>query len=189
MKTIYIIRHGQTDFNLQSIVQGSGVNTDLNQTGLNQANSFYQKYSHVSFDKIYISALKRTQQTVQQFINDGIPYQKLPELNEISWGDFEGKLQDFKEKNVYLDAVNNWNAGNYDVSVANGETPNQLQKRQKTALAHILSNESEKTILICMHGRAMKSFLCLLLNEPLKKMDYFQHQNTCLYLLNYPRLR
>lgn len=185
MKKLYIIRHGETDFNRQNIVQGNGVDTDLNETGLNQGFLFYNKYKHITFDKVYITTLKRTFQTVQYFINDGIPFEKLPELNEISWGDFEGKVQDFKEREFYTEAVNAWNTGNYDVAVANGETPNQLQQRQKAALETILKNTHEETVLVCMHGRALKSFICLLLNEPLMKMDNYQHQNTCLYQLNY----
>ena len=185
MKKIYIIRHGETDFNRMNIVQGNGVDTDLNEMGLNQGFLFYNKYKTTPFDKIYVSGLKRTQQTIQHFINDGIPYEKLHELNEISWGEYEGKAQDFKEREFYQYAVNAWNSGNYDVAVANGETPNQLQERQKKALEFILKNTHEKTILICMHGRALKSFICLLLNVPLLNMDNYQHQNTCLYQLDF----
>lgn len=185
MKKIYIIRHGETDFNRMNIVQGNGVDTDLNETGLNQGFLFYNKYKTTPFDKIYISGLKRTQQTIQHFINDGIPYEKLPELNEISWGDFEGKVQDFKEREFYQHAVNAWESGNYDVAVANGETPNQMQERQKKALELILKNTHEKTVLVCMHGRALKSFICLLLDAPLMFMDKYQHQNTCLYQLDF----
>ena len=46
-KKIYLIRHGQTDFNLQGIVQGSGVDADLNDTGKAQADFFYEKYKTV----------------------------------------------------------------------------------------------------------------------------------------------
>jgi probable phosphoglycerate mutase len=34
-----------------------------------------------------------------------------------------------------------------------------------------------------MHGRAMRSFLCLLTNHPLQNMDDFKHDNVCLYVL------
>lgn len=185
MKKIYIIRHGETEFNKLNIVQGSGVDTNLNETGINQGKMFYEKYKNIPFDKIYTSTLKRTQQTVQSFIDAGVPSQKLAGLNEISWGNFEGKAQDFKERQFYQNAVNEWNNGNYNVAVANGETPNQLQARQKEALQIIMSDADEKSILICMHGRAMKSLICTLLNEPLSHMDNYEHRNTCLYLFNY----
>ena len=55
----------------------------------------------------------------------------------------------------------------------------------KPAVDHILTKEDEKTILICMHGRAIRILLCHLLNYPLKSMDMFEHENACLYILNF----
>lgn len=184
-KIIYIVRHGETNFNKLGIVQGSGVDTDLNEIGLLQATMFYNAYKNVVFDKIYISSLRRTKQSIQAFINMGVSYEIMPELNEISWGVLEGKSQDFNEREVYQLAVNEWNNGNYDVAVENGETPNQLQIRQRIALDKILSSKDEKTILVCMHGRALKSLVCLLLNNELNKMDEYQHTNLGLYLFNF----
>jgi len=54
--------------------------------------------------------------------------------------------------------------------------------RQKKALEIIL-NSNDSTILICMHGRAIRSFLCLLTDTPLSQMDNFGHENLCLYIL------
>ena len=50
-KTIYLIRHGQTDFNKQGIVQGSGVDSSLNDEGHAQARKFFEAYHHINFDK------------------------------------------------------------------------------------------------------------------------------------------
>ena len=72
-KTLYIVRHGQTDLNKRGIIQGRGMDTDLNDEGRNQAKAFFDAYRSVPFDKIYISELKRTQQSVQAFIDLGIP--------------------------------------------------------------------------------------------------------------------
>src|SRR4051812_42108163 len=91
IKTIYIVRHGQTDLNKQGIVQGRGRDTNLNEEGRSQAQQFYKAYQHVAFDKIYISELKRTQQSIQPFIDKGIPYEKLSGLDELAWGILEGK--------------------------------------------------------------------------------------------------
>jgi probable phosphoglycerate mutase len=81
--------------------------------------------------------------------------------------------------------VNGWNIGDDHARINNGESPAELQARQKVAVHHIMNQEQEKNILICMHGRAMKSLLCLLLNKPLKEMEDFQHTNLCLYVLEY----
>lgn len=183
IKTIYLIRHGQTDFNQKGIVQGSGIDSELNTMGKQQALRFYREYQDVKFDKIYISELKRTYQTVAQFIAAGLPYQVLSELNEINWGELEGKSPDIETNRRFEQTVKQWRNGNLDFCVSGGESPNQLYLRQRMGLQKILSNTSEKEVLVCMHGRAMRSFLCLLTATPLSKMDDFEHANVCLYKL------
>lgn len=181
-KQLFIVRHGETEFNRLNIVQGSGVNTSLNQTGVKQANSFYQAYKNQPFDVVFTSALNRSIESVQGFIADGIPHIALPELNEISWGEFEGKQQTEEQKQIYWNLINQWNTGNTNAKINQGESPIELQNRQKKAL-NLIVNHHAQSILICMHGRAMKSFLCLLLNKPLTQMEEFPHTNLCLYKL------
>jgi len=170
--------------NLKGIVQGSGVNSSLNSTGLAQADDFYEKYSGVSFDKIYISALKRTKESVQKFIDSGLPTEIIPELNEISWGEREGVVVD-EEGNAYYQAMlKAWRMGKTDVRIEGGESPEEVALRMKKALDYIMSKPEESEILICMHGRSMRVMLCLMLNYPLRAMDIFDHENLCLYELH-----
>jgi len=184
-KKIYLIRHGQTDFNLKGIVQGRGVDSSLNRLGRQQADDFYQKYHKVSFDKIYISSLRRTRETIQSFIDLGIDYRSLDGLAEIHWGSKEGKPFDEKDHMEYQEVTNQWSLGNTAIGVDGGESPEQVLTRQQEALDHIMSNQQEETILICMHGRAMRIFMCLLLQYPLKYMHLFPHYNTGLYQLTH----
>ena len=184
-KTIYIIRHGQTNYNKQGIIQGSGIDSSLNETGRKQAEQFYKAYHHISFDKIYTSELKRTQQSVEKFIKQGVAMEVMPEFNEINWGKFEGLKgtpDSFKE---YQAMIRDWKAGLLDRAAEGGETPNAMQKRQSIGLNKLLQKESERTVLIAMHGRAMRSFLCLLTKKPLQQMDEFKHKNLCLSVVEY----
>lgn len=182
VKNLYIIRHGETAFNKSNIVQGSGVDTDLNETGKRQAAMFYEAYKTHPFDVVYTSALQRSQQSVAGFLQRGIPHIIMPELNEISWGDFEGKAQTLEQRAVYWQMIQKWNAGELDAKIPNGESPLEMQERQKAAVTSIIKHPASE-ILICMHGRAMKSFLCLLLGVPLTQMEDFPHVNLCLYQL------
>ncbi|HYG01000.1 MAG TPA: histidine phosphatase family protein [Chryseosolibacter sp.] len=184
-KKVYLIRHGQTDFNLRNIVQGSGVDTDLNDRGRQQAQAFFDTYKHVPFDKIYTSVLKRSKQSVKQFIDIGIPHDALVGLNEISWGTKEGQRVTIEEDAYYHHMLNEWRRGLTSMRIDGGESPDDVLVRMKPAVDYIMKNDSEKTILICMHGRAIRILLCLLLNYPLKSMDLFDHANLCLYVLNY----
>jgi broad specificity phosphatase PhoE len=185
IKTLYIVRHGQTDLNKQGIVQGRGKNTDLNDEGRKQASQFYEAYKSVPFNKIYISELKRTQQSIQQFIDLGIPYQKLSGLDELAWGIYEGMPNTPDTKAAFLTLMRDWVAGKLDSKFENGESPNEVRLRQLEALQIIMSHTEEEEVLICMHGRAMRLFLCLLTGKPLTEMDAFPHQNLVLYKVTF----
>jgi broad specificity phosphatase PhoE len=184
-KTLYIVRHGQTDLNKQGIVQGRGRDTDLNDEGRRQANLFFNAYKSVPFDKIYISELKRTQQSIQQFIDLGLPYEKLSGLDELAWGVYEGMSSTPETKAAFLIMMRNWVAGKLDSKFENGESPNEVRLRQLEALQVIMSHTEETNVLICMHGRAMRLFLCLLTGRPLTEMDTFPHQNLVLYKVTF----
>ncbi|MBT8326099.1 MAG: histidine phosphatase family protein, partial [Bacteroidia bacterium] len=100
-KTIYIIRHGETDYNKQGIIQGSGIDSSLNDTGRLQSEMFYEAYNHLHFDNIYTSALKRTQESIHPFVRAGRKYEIIPELNEINWGIFEGLKTNPESHQIY----------------------------------------------------------------------------------------
>lgn len=184
-KTLYIVRHGQTDFNKQGIVQGRGINTELNAEGRLQASLFFDAYKDVAFDMIYISELQRTQQSIQQFIDLGLPYQKLAGLDELAWGIYEGQESTPETKSAFLKIMRQWTAGELDVKFEGGESPNEVQARQKEAFEVIMSRPEEERVLICMHGRALRLLLCWLTGVSLAKMDEFPHQNLILYKIGW----
>lgn len=180
---LFLIRHGQTDYNLKGIVQGSGVNTSLNDSGRKQADLFFQKYKEVPFNKVYTSALKRSIESVKHFIDKPTPWQSTSALNEISWGNTDGSKISTSEHLEYQEIIKLWAKGMTHLSMPGGESPDEVYERQKEA-KEMLKNEPDGShVLVCMHGRAMRIFLCLLLEEPLLKMDEFLHDNLCLYVL------
>ena len=182
LKKIYLLRHGQTDYNLQGVVQGSGIDAPINATGRAQAQAFFEAYQEVQFDQLYHSALIRTRQSIQGFIDMGIPVTSLVELNEISWGNYEGTPMTPEEGEYYRMMLDQWQQGNLDYAIAGGESPNSVAERLHRAIQIILNGPGE-TILVCMHGRAMRIFLSLICLTPLKEMDQYEHGNLCLYLL------
>src|SRR5690242_19631547 len=147
-KTLYIVRHGQTDLNKQGIIQGRGRDTDLNEHGQKQAALFYAAYKDVPFDKIYVSALKRTQQSVQPFIDKGIPFEKLSGLDELAWGMYEGQPSNPATKGAFLKIMRDWVEGKPDSKFEGGESPNEVKARQLEALDVIMSHPEEETVLI-----------------------------------------
>lgn len=161
------------------------MDTDLNEEGRKQALQFFEAYHNIPFDKIYISALKRTQQSIQPFIDLGIPFEKLSGLDELGWGIHEGQSSTPENKTEFLHIMREWVDGNLDAKFEGGESPNEVRARQEEALKVIMSHPEEETVLICMHGRALRLILCLLTNRPLTEMDTFPHQNLVLYKVVY----
>jgi probable phosphoglycerate mutase len=183
-KKIYLLRHGQTDYNRQGIVQGSGVDSSLNILGRAQAQAFYDSYNNIPFDIVFTSALRRTIETIEPFLTQGIRHEQLAGLNEISWGAKEGQRITPEEDAYYHWLLQQWQEGRTDLRIEGGESPDEVAARQISAIEHIL-NAQANYVLVCMHGRAMRILLCQLLRYPLKCMDVFEHSNLCLYLLNY----
>lgn len=186
IKTLYLIRHGETDLNKRGVVQGRGIDSDINDHGKQQAEAFYRSYNHIPFDKIYTSTLKRTHQTVQKFIDSGIPWVQYPGLDELAWGVYEGQESSESLRTAFRQMMHYWLVGELHRKFEKGESPLEVKARQLVVLEKLMETDnSDRTILICMHGRAMRLFLCLLLDIPLTSMDKFPHLNTSLYKLEY----
>jgi probable phosphoglycerate mutase len=176
----YIIRHAETDLNKNGIIQGGGIDSDINEHGRWQSEQFYQHYKDIPFDAVYCSALKRTQQTVEKFLEKAPWTEFMPELNEISWGKLEGQPATQEQKKEYAKLIKAWQQGNTEAKIENGESAFSVQNRLKKAFKKIHYNHSKGNILICTHGRTLRILLCTLFNYDLGKMDlFFTHQNTC----------
>ncbi len=178
---LYIIRHAETEYNKKGIIQGSEVDSDINDVGESQANSFYEYYKDINFDKIYVSDLKRTFQTIRRFTENGLSYEKLKEFNEISWGINQGKSDDLED---YARLIDTWLAGNLDNKFEEGESPNEMSVRLVKGFNKVL-DDNHDTVLLCIHGRALRILLSKIIDNDLTKMDKYVHSNTGLYILEY----
>jgi probable phosphoglycerate mutase len=184
-KKIYLIRHGQTDFNMAGIVQGSGVDSQLNEFGKSQAIAFFEAHKDIRFDRVYTSALRRTRESVDAFIIGGLPVESLAGLNEINWGNKEGQKVSIKDDQRYFEMLERWRNGETSLRIEGGESPDDVLNRLIPTWDYIMNKSDEKQILVCAHGRVMRVLLCHLLNYPLYSMDLFEHSNLCLYELTY----
>jgi probable phosphoglycerate mutase len=124
-------------------------------------------------------------ESVNSFLKAGVPHEAKAGLNEISWGSKEGQKITPEEDAYYHWVLEQWEQGNTSLRIEYGESPEDVAVRQKPVIDHIVSQSQEETILICMHGRALRILLCQLLHYPLKSMDLFEHENLGLYLLNF----
>jgi probable phosphoglycerate mutase len=179
-KELWIIRHGETDLNKLGVVQGRGVNPPLNELGRLQSLLFYNRYESEKFQIIFTSSLLRAQESVRYFIMKGIPWEAHPELDEISWGVFEGQPAKHDFRMEYRQLLTEWSRDHLDAKAPGGESPVDVSRRQQKFIDY-LKTRPEKKILICMHGRAMRIFIPTLLQQSLQTMENYPHHNLTLY--------
>lgn len=183
-KTIFLYRHGETDLNRDRIVQGSGVDAGLNATGRRQARAFFERYCDEGFEVVLTSALRRTHETVAPFIERSVPWEQLPDLNEVCWGIHEGKKSSPEMVLEYRNLLTRWSAGDLRAALREGETAAEMTARL-TRFTEWLKARPERKFLICGHGRAMRCLLCIMKGEPASCMEQYDHRNTALYKIRF----
>ncbi|MBK7344049.1 MAG: histidine phosphatase family protein [Saprospiraceae bacterium] len=179
-KDIFILRHGETDLNRMGIVQGSGVDPSLNDTGIGQSTAFFHKYREHPFELVITSGLKRSQETVKPFIERPLPWIQREEINEISWGDHEGRPSKPEMIQAYDRMIDAWAKGDLAAHLPNGESASQLITRIDRFLEE-LQNRPERHILVCTHGRALRCLITRIRNQSVSYMESVAHANTGLY--------
>lgn len=187
MLELYILRHGQTDFNARNIVQGGGIDSDLNNEGLAQANAFYRHYAHIPFDCVVTSGLRRTSQTVSGFLKSHPHVRVETGLNELNWGVLEGMPWTPDLQALFNSTNQRWEAGHLDDAIEGGESPNQAWARISASLTSIITACPAGRVLICTHGRLLRILLAGALGYGLQHMNMFRHDNTSLNILHYHR--
>lgn len=87
---IYVVRHGQTDWNIEGRFQGR-IDVELNEKGRYQAEKTKEKLNGIKFDKVFSSPLKRAFETAQIITNE--PIEVDARIIERCNGQLEGKLK------------------------------------------------------------------------------------------------
>lgn len=180
MKEIWLVRHAETELNRRGIVQGSGVDSDLNATGWEQARRFHQRYHTQTFDLLLTSRLRRTHQTMEGFISAGLPWQQTADINEISWGTHEGQPHTPDKIVAYEAMIASWGRGELEASLPRGESAAQLIERCQRFL-HTVLQAPEERVLVCSHGRTIRCLVTLLKALPPAAMETVHHSNTGLF--------
>ena len=146
---IYLIRHGQTDWNLDRKLQGQ-TDIPLNNNGRGQAEEAAKEIANLKIDRIISSDLSRAKETAE-IINKkiGVEISFDKRLREVNYGDYEGELiETIKDED--------WNVFNQNPEKKNGESRKQVYERVKSFLQEI--NESEN-VLVVTHGGALRMML------------------------------
>ena len=152
-KTLYLMRHGQTLFNLQHKIQG-WCDSPLTELGIKQAKvaGKWFKDHDITFDHAYSSTSERCCDTLEIITDYKKPYKRLKQLKERNFGDFEGESEDLNPK---------FDDFGYDDLFPHygGERKEDVQKRLKETLTDVMDKEDHQTVLALSHAGACMCFL------------------------------
>ncbi len=177
MKHLYIIRHGETDFNKAHKMQGRGIDASINELGQAQAEAIANALKDVPITKIVTSSLIRTKETAQPLIEQTKAIvEGYKDLDEMSFGTLEGKVFELVQADVKV-LHNSWVKGELDVASENGESPNEVFRRANAQVLKVLQNSEDEHIVFMLHGRLIRILLSVWLGFGLSKMDSISHNN------------
>lgn len=152
-KTLYLMRHGQTLFNLRKKIQGA-CDSPLTEKGISQAKdaASYFNEQNIKFNYAYSSTQERASDTLE-LITD-IPYKRLKGLKEWNFGVFEGESEDL---NPPSDKILK-SYGDFFAKYG-GETDLEVQNRLNETLTDIMKKEGHENVLAVSHGGACYMFV------------------------------
>ena len=162
--TFYIVRHGQTDFNLKGIIAGILEPNLLSQKGEEQASVLGKKLTHISFDKIYSSKLSRAKKTAEIIASmKNLPVETDELLNERNWGSLQGISFDEAQKKypeVFIEESKIEGKKALIFKYVNDmESLEDAVRRFKQFLNKAVKLNNGKTILVVCHFDIMIGFL------------------------------
>ena len=177
MKHLFLIRHGETDYNRSQKMQGRGIDASLNDLGREQAISVANALYDFSITRVITSSLKRSKETAKPLIESKkVILESYAELDEMSFGDLEGRpFPEVKSNLIYLQDC--WSRGKLNVPVPNGETPIEVFKRANSKVLEILKRVDDDYICFILHGRLIRVLLSVWLNLGMENMHHIQHAN------------
>lgn len=154
--TLYIVRHGETEWNVKKIIQGHA-DIPLNKKGETQAKELAKKLQHIKFDAIFSSDLIRAKRTAEIItLEKKLAVQTTKALKERYFGKYQGKS--FAVNNEMTKLINNLKmvSGSGAKEV---ESDENIILRLTAFLREIAVAYSNKTVLIVSHGGPMRTLL------------------------------
>ncbi|AMV60722.1 putative, related to broad specificity phosphatase [Pediococcus damnosus] len=185
-KTLYLMRHGETLFNVRRKIQG-WCDSPLTQKGIDQAKVAGQYFSKLPIDHAYSSTSERCCDTIEIILKNRIPYQRVKGLKEMNFGVFEGESEDLNPKREEYETF---------FVPYGGEVASAVGKRMLKTLTDIMEKPDHQNVLAVSHNGACVDFLKALQvttkdlkngfpNGSVLKFEYQDHQFKLLEVVRF----
>ncbi len=182
MTQIFLVRHGETFWNLEARIQGH-LDSPLTQTGIAQAEAVANRLKSQHFTALYSSDLGRAYETALRISEkNGLPILAKPCLRERNLGIFQGELKQAlktkypKEFSRYKDS---------DYAIEKGESIKQLSERTINCLEAIAQKHIGERILVVTHNGVIVSFFKYVVGIPLEAPRRFFSFNSSINIFSY----
>lgn len=159
-KNLFLIRHGETDWNRDKRFQGR-TDIPLNETGRSQAEQLCSVMTSLKIEYVVSSSLIRAYETALIAIKDiKLPIQKDDRLQETHIGEAEGLTYEEIIQKFSSDHIERWRSyeeRDLDFRYPQGESKRQMMIRIREAVLDIAQNSPYQNIAIFAHGMVMRA--------------------------------
>lgn len=160
VKNLYVIRHGETDWNKNLKFQGQ-TDVKLNDTGREQALALKPMLQQLQVESVYASSLARAYETAEIATQDlKLSIQKDERLRETNIGAAEGLTLNEVVEKFGEESLLKWRSYDerlLDFSFENGESKRQMMFRLRQAFLDIAQNSNRQSIAVFSHGMVMRA--------------------------------
>lgn len=174
MTELWLVRHGQTDWNLTGRWQGQASDAPgLNETGRAQALAICEQMNGNNFSAVYSSDLLRARQTAELIAEpQGLTVTLEPRLQEINLGAWEGMLSEEIEAK-YPQELAERARNPFETPAPNGESPREVAERVLSAIDEITNKHPRESVLIVAHGVSLAVIICH--TQGFRTEDVYEH--------------
>lgn len=178
MKTLYLMRHGQTLFNQLGKIQGA-CDSPLTQLGITQAQQAkaYFRMNQIVFDEVYASTQERAVDTAK-IVAECEEVISKKGLKEWNFGIFEGESERLNPKHQPGET----SYGNFFVPYG-GEGADDVQLRMYNTIKQMMESTPGDTILAVSHGGAMYRFIQKIVPEEI--VSTLKFSNCCILVFEF----
>ena len=182
MVKLILVRHALTVDNQKSRLSGH-IDSSISEEGKEQIDKITNYLKDFDIDKIYTTTSSRTKDTVKKLSKlKSIEIIEKESLKEISFGDFEGLTFD-EIKDKYPKEFQDMIEKGYEYKYPNGESLIDSYNRVCIELDNIISNNDDRTILICSHGGTIRNIITYLISNSYKYHWNFKIDNGSVTIL------
>ena len=182
MVKLILVRHALTVDNQKSRLSGH-IDSSISEEGKEQIDKITNYLKDFDIDKIYTTTSSRTKDTVKKLSElKSIEIIDKESLKELSFGDFEGLTFD-EIKDKYPKEFQDMIEKGYEYKYPNGESLIDSYNRVCIELDNIISNNDDRTILICSHGGTIRNIITYLISNSYKYHWNFKIDNGSVTIL------